>query len=210
MSRKPLRLRPDAEWPGIIDRVLEGASPAEQDAAREILWVDVSNYVVQCRNLPIGPLNEDEDARRDIAVCVLRKLELASYKELRKWRAGNRAKGGSWWRFIRWVTIKLSIDFARTSRQNVARRSDGFQWVRVAAVDPFVLGDILESTYGASIRAPLDLAIHSSPDELIEILTLYQNPLRADTAPAGAKGLESREPPPSVPSASTGDVRKRR
>ena len=147
-SRTSLTLHPNEDWPGIIDRLLDGAD-AEQKTARETMWVEVEYYVVYCVKLPIGPLNEDEDTRRDIADRLLRRLEQDRFRHVREWRERQRRREAHapWWRLIRLMASSLAIDFARGSRQNIAPRGKPFQWARVEPVDPHVLlGDPLGKT----------------------------------------------------------------
>jgi hypothetical protein len=184
-----LRLHPNAYWPGIIDRLLGQATDADHKAARETMWVEVEQYVVHAARLPIGPLNEDEDARRDVAVSVLRKLEQGQFRHLREWRQRQRrgTDHASWWGWIQLMAWSLGIDLARGSRQNVARRGEQFRWARVVSVDPQVLADTLGDTLGKS----LDFLGNSDPATLERYLTELQDTLTID---AGADTATSELP----------------
>lgn len=176
-----MRLHPNADWPGIIDRLLGDDMHADREAARETMWVEVQHYVVHLARLPIGPLNEDEDARRDIAVSLLRRLEQGQFRHVREWRRRQRRgeDHASWWGWIQLMASSLGIDLARGSRQNVARRGERFRWARVISVDPQVLADRLGDTLGKS----LEFLGNSDPAELVGYLVELQDVLSDDSRP---------------------------
>jgi hypothetical protein len=150
-----VRLHPNADWPGIIDRLLGDGSDDERKAARETMWVQVQHYVVERARLPIGPLNEDKDARRDIAVSLLRRLEQRQFHHVKEWRRRQQRgqSHASWWGLIYRMAYQLGIDLARLSRQNLApREAKQFRWARVAVVEPQVLADCLGDTLGKSLE----------------------------------------------------------
>lgn len=135
------------QWPAIVRDILIGECPA-RDEARALLWQEVQRFVEHVVRLPIGPLNDDEDVRRDIALRVLGKLERNSNAHLAEWfaRQLERRDHSSFWTWIRTITKSCAIDHARTSRLNVASRSTKqFAWVRVDSVDPMLLNDVLGS-----------------------------------------------------------------
>lgn len=175
------RLHPNADWPGIIDQLLGSGTDAEHRAARETMWVEVQEYVVCSAKLPIGPLNEDEDARRDIAVNLLRRLEQDQFRHVREWRRRQRDRKdhASWWNWIRLMASSLGIDYARGSRQNVAQRGARFRWARVVPVDPHVLGEMLGDTLGKS----LDFLGRCGADDLVAYLAELQDVLNVDAPP---------------------------
>ena len=143
-----LRLCPNEEWPGIIDVILAGRPETTYRRARSLMWQQVDDYVVHHVKLPIGPLGDDEDVRRDISVRVLRKLEANSYCHLREWerRQAQKRDHASFWGWIKVVVKHVSIDYARTSRRNLARRGEPFRWAVVDSVDPFVLAETCDRT----------------------------------------------------------------
>ena len=196
-SRTRLTLHPNEDWPGIIDRLLRSGADAEQKTARETMWVQVDHYVVYRAKLPIGPLNEDEDTRRDIAVRLLRRLEKDRFRHVREWRERQRRREAhaSWWGWIRMMASSLGIDFARGSRQNIAPRGKPFQWARVVPVDPHVLPTMLGDPLGRS----LDFLRRSSPDDLVAYLAELQDALNADARPVDAPqpGWPAQDVPPA-------------
>ncbi|HET9622174.1 MAG TPA: hypothetical protein VFP84_12460, partial [Kofleriaceae bacterium] len=130
------------QWPDVIQKLLRG-SPDERRAARETLWKEVTRFVVQCAALPIGPLADDEEARRDIAVRVLKQLEDRDFRHVREW--DRRRQGGrdtaSWWTFVGVLVKHRAIDHARGSRLNTAPRHEGFQFAKVVPTEPRELAD---------------------------------------------------------------------
>jgi hypothetical protein len=181
-SRTSLRLHPNADWPGIIDRLLGRGTHAEHKAARETMWVEVQHYVVYCARLPIGPLNEDEEARRDIAVSLLRRLEHDDFRHVREWKRRQRSgqDHAAWWGWVQLMASSLGIDFARGSRQNVARRGKPFRWVRITSVDPHLLPDMI----GDPLRKSLEFLDQCGADDLVGYLTELQDALSVDARPA--------------------------
>jgi len=138
-------LRPSAQWPPIVRDVLTGEGRA-RERARAILWQEVQWFVERVVRLPIGPLNDDEEARRDIALRVLAKLERKSNAHLAAWyqRQLRQRDHSSFWTWIKTISWSIAIDHARTSRLNVAPRSEKrFEWVRIDCVDPQVLCEAL-------------------------------------------------------------------
>jgi hypothetical protein len=186
-SQSP-RLRPNPDWPPIIDDVL-GSNADAHKVARVILWQEVGLYVERVATLPIGPLNDDEDARRDIGLSVLKKLEGRSNLHLKEWRARQRRKQdhASWWGWIKTVARCVSIDYARTSRLNVARRGEPYKWVGLESIDPFVLGETLGSA--------LDFLVHCGEQELHEYIANVQSALSDDSG-ATVGNLEGHDVPP--------------
>jgi len=183
-----LRLHSNAEWLGIVDRLLGGGTRAEQESARTTMWVEVQYYVEHCVRLPIGPLKEDEEVRRDIAIRVLEKLAQGDYHHVRSWRERQRSgeDRASWWGLIGICANSISIDVARCSRQNVAPRGMPFQWVREIVVDPFVLTEVMGGT-------PLERMLSGDADDLRECFAEFQEMLgsRPDGIEPGSRG----EPP---------------
>lgn len=168
-SCMPLKLHPNADWPGIVDRLLGSGTPAEQDRARTTMWVEVQYYVEHYVHLPIGPLREDDEVRRDIALRVLEKLAQRDYQHIRSWRERQRTgeDRASWWGLISMCTNSISIDVARCSRQNIAPRGEPFQWVRELVVDPFVLTEIMGGT-------PLEHILAGDAEDLRDSFTEFQ------------------------------------
>jgi hypothetical protein len=206
-SRTRLRRHPNEDWPGIIDRLLGSGGLAE--AAREIMWVEVQQYVVSVARLPIGPLNEDEEVRGDVAVGVLHRLERNDHRHLRTWRQRQHEQQGHtpWWNYIQMMAASLAIDAARGSRQNVARRGEPFRWMRTVPVDPHLLGERLGHSPGFLRQA--------SHGALLDYLGEVQEAWRDDEPPADPprsepRGLDSPPPRLDSPAARTGFRTKRR
>ncbi|HEX8110879.1 MAG TPA: hypothetical protein VF516_24270 [Kofleriaceae bacterium] len=120
-------------------------------------WCQVFHHIEHTLRLGIGPLSDDKEVRRDIAVRVLQKLEANGYKHLREWvdRQRRGTDSCSWWGFINMVARRCAIDYARTSSRNVARRGEPFEWVRVEPEDPAVLVERMESSK-AQLRSRRD------------------------------------------------------
>jgi DNA-directed RNA polymerase specialized sigma24 family protein len=148
-------LRANVSWPAVVRAVVGDEARARQ-AARAILWSEVTFFVARVARLPIGPLCEDDEARADIAVRVLQKLEANGNAHLREWLARQDAgrDQASFWTWIKTIARCTAIDFARTSRRNLARRNAPFEWARVACVDPYVLGEAIDG--GARMAADDD------------------------------------------------------
>ena len=135
-------LLPNEKWPELVDRLLEG-TPQERETAWTTMWVEVDHFVIRCAKLPIAKLNDDEDAVRDIAVRVMKRLERNNYQHLRTWRRKQgQPRAQVWWRYIDTVAYTVAVDYARTSRQNLARRGEPFRWAREIMVDPDVFNYI--------------------------------------------------------------------
>jgi len=135
------KLIPNEDWLAIVDRVLAG-----DGAARTLLWIQVGLFVERLARLPIGPLNGDDEARRDIALRVLGKLEHRDAANLRSWRDRHtrRHHASAWWSWIKSVAYSVAIDYARVCKSNIAVRGAPFVWVEVATTDPQRLTDAME------------------------------------------------------------------
>jgi hypothetical protein len=165
-------LHPSAQWLQTVKHLL-GDDVKARNAARVILWQQVQHYIEHLARLPIGPLNDDEDARKDIAVDVLKKLEANSFAHLAEWLARqlDQKDHASFWGLVRTIARTVAIDHARMSRQNIASRRDKrFQWVRVDCVDSLLLGEVLDSP-----RAFIEC---SSDQEIDELFARLQEALR--------------------------------
>lgn len=136
-----LKLIPNPDWPAIADRVLSG-----EPQARAIMWMQVGFFVERIANLPLGPLTTDEDARRDIALKVLSKLEANDRANLREWRNRQlrQQDHASWWTLVRSMSRRIAIDYARTCKRNVGRRGAPFEWIDEQPVDPYSLAASLD------------------------------------------------------------------
>lgn len=131
-------LLPNEKWPELVDRLLEGNN-LERETAWNTMWVEVDHFVLRCAKLPIAKLNDDDDALRDIAVRVMKRLERNNFQHLRTWRRKQgQPRAQVWWRYIDTVAYTVAVDYARTSRQNLARRGEPFRWAREVMVDPEV------------------------------------------------------------------------
>jgi len=160
MATAYLTLIQNAEWLPIVDRVLGG-----DETARSVTWLQTSYFVERRLRLPLGPLSNDEDVRRDIAVKVLAKLEANDRAHLREWRQRQerRRDHASWWSLIKRVAVRVAIDYCRTSRRNVARRGENFAWVDVQLADPHTLADSVDQ-----------VQIPNTPGEIYELLREVQ------------------------------------
>lgn len=146
-------LRPNRDWLEIITHVLDGEGK-QREEARATMWGNVKHFVehVDRGKLPIGPLADDDDALRDIAVRVLEKLERHDFAHLREWRRRQLSgrDAAQWWTFIRLVVRSKATDYARGSPLNIARRGSrkdapsgkaAFEWVRVEPTEASVLSE---------------------------------------------------------------------
>ena len=177
-SRTRPRLHPSADWPDIIDQLLDSPQPRDRDNARVTMWVEVVHYVVRRARLPLGPLNDDEEIRHDVAVRVLERLERDGNKRIRQWRERQREKRdhATWWGWILRVACSTSIDLARGSRQNIASRGNPFLWAKVIPMDPAVISGM----QGGSIQS---FVKSCSRDDLRLFFTELQDVLRIDGGP---------------------------
>ena len=148
-TRRSGRLRANAEWPPIVRDVL-GSDRKLREAARAVLWQEVDYFVRRVVKLPIGPLNDQDDCRRDISVRVLAKLEAKSYAHLAKWieRQDHQRDHASFWGLVKTISSSTAIDYARGSDLNIAPRGEPFEWIRVDCADPRLLGEALSSPHG--------------------------------------------------------------
>ncbi len=172
-----------AQWLKIMEDLLAG-----DRSARNTMWYQVLQYIEHSVRLDIGPLSDDKEVRRDLAFRVLGKLEANDCKHLREWMDRHRrgSDGCSWWGFVKMVTRRCAIDYARTSSRNVARRGEPFQWVRVEPEDPRVLDERRESS--------AELLGYASESELYNRLARFQ----------ASHGTIRSEPPPPVPPSAPG------
>ena len=183
--------RTDGQWLNIIDELL-GCDRKKQQAARETMWCEVLHYVEHSARLKIGPLSDDEDARREIGDRVLKKLEANDYAHLRDWRDRQRRcrDHASWWAFIKMITRHRAIEFARSCSLNVARRGEPFQWVRVDVIDPVVFDETPSSEFLS----------HCPESVLYDYLARFQR----------SRGTTTPEPPPLPPTPAVPPPRSRR
>jgi hypothetical protein len=137
----------DGQWLKIIEDLLAG----DKDA-RATMWRRVFQHIEHLVRLDIGPLSDDKEVRRDIAVRVLGKLEANEHRNLRAWvdRQRRGTDSCSWWGFINVVARRCAIDHARTSSRNIARRGEPFRWVRVEPEDPSSRGAARRTCTAAS------------------------------------------------------------
>lgn len=147
-------LLPNSQWPEIVDQLLGSGSAEDGTAARATMWLQIQRYVVHVARLPIGPLADDPDLRRDLSVRVLQKLEKADYQHVRIWRERQRTRDacGSWWTLISTVTRSIATDLARGHKQNLARRGEDYVWARIIPVDPTVFDDAQSSALSKALR----------------------------------------------------------
>jgi hypothetical protein len=179
-----VKITPSARWPSLIDDVLSRDHRAHE--ARVQMWNEVGFYVEQVLDLPIGPLNENEEARRDIAVRVLAKLEAHEFAHIKEWRRRQRLQRdhASWWTWIRTIARRTAIDFARGHEENVAPRGKPFEWVKIEPSDPLLLSECLRSGSSTDpfvmtdmLRKSLEFLDSSDEQALVEYLNCF--PARA-------------------------------
>jgi RNA polymerase sigma-70 factor (ECF subfamily) len=111
----------------------------------------VIDYVMQLERLPIGPMADDMEARRDIAVAVLRKLESNDYALLREWsHRHSTGQGASSWRsMLKAVTMAAAIERERASRESTARPGE---WAVVEPMSPGTMNSLIDATLELSVR----------------------------------------------------------
>lgn len=174
LSRTPIRLLGNSDWPPIIDRLLDGG-PGVRDQARHEMWEQVATHIVQRARLPMGPLNDDDEVRKDLALRVLEKLERRDYLHVHQWRDRQRRKRDHvpWWSFVQIMTWNAAIDLARQSRQNLAPRGKPFAWARVLPIDPIMLS--------------------CTVDELRDYFAELQRVLGGDTPPGPPRATDHRQ-----------------
>lgn len=191
-SRTRPRLHPSADWPDIIDQLLDSPKPRDRDNARVTMWVEVVHYVVRRARLPLGPLSDDEEIRHDVAVRVLERLERDGNRRIREWRDRQRARRdhASWWGWILRMAWSISIDLARGSRQNIASRGNPFLWAKVIPMEPSVISGV----QGGSIQTFVDSC---SADDLRVFFTELQDIFRVDggTTAFPSESVESEKTP---------------
>lgn len=183
-----LKLFDDSEVISIVDDIL-GRDPVARDAARARLWPQVELYVTRVADIPLGPLSDDQDARRDIFVSVMTTLEASHFARLGAWRARrlNHTDGSTFWGLVRITTYHRSIDYARAHPLNIASRLMPFCWVREETAPPFVLDESLPS---------MPFLAHCTIPELYDYLDRFQD---MHDAPAGHASAASVAPPLPIP-----------
>ncbi len=124
-----LRLFENQEWLAIVTQLLDGTE-SERRRAHEVLWVQVSHFVIEVARLRIGPLGDDLDVRRDVAVDVMCRLMRRDCEQVQLWRATRRHNGdtGAWWSFVATLAQTAAIDAARTCRQRLSRRGEPYRF----------------------------------------------------------------------------------
>jgi hypothetical protein len=119
------------EWMAIVNDLLEGDERARK-LARNELWAQVIALVTTVMRLPVGPLNDDPDAKRDIAIRTIEKLEANDFAHLKEWRA-RQLRGRSCAQllgFVKLVARGCAINFARCHRKQIAPRGQPFRWAQ--------------------------------------------------------------------------------
>ena len=197
-----VRLKGATEWMRIANDLLDGDT-RRRALARVELWVQVRAFVEHVARLPIGPLNDDPDAKADIAVRVIGKLEAHDHAHVREWRARQvRARGhASWWRFVKIVCAHVAIDYARTSRRMIAPRYQPFEWVDEEAKDPHRLA--------ATVQAPFAFLERASELELCGYLERFTAAL-PDGDAAGEAGYARPVPREPAAAVSPHVIRRKR
>jgi hypothetical protein len=193
-----LRLHRNSEWPDIIQRVLGDGAPAERNAARELLWTQVTAYVLHGAPLPLGPLNDDEEVRRNIAMKLLARLEKQRCRRLADWLARSLRNPGtsSWWGWIKATVWHIGIDEGRASRLNRAPRSAPFDWMREIPIDPGVLADDSDGHASERLRR---LVAETNAEVLVRHVELHQDSMRGVPEDPVEIRRDGERPPPRAP-----------
>src|SRR4051812_42519600 len=91
--------------------------------ARTTMWVEGTRFVERVVRLPIGPLADDNDVRRELAMRVLAKLEREDFANLREWlrRQFDGDNPSHWWSFVRMVARTTAISYAWCCDRNLNR-----------------------------------------------------------------------------------------
>jgi len=171
--------------------------------ARVELWVGVRAFVEHVARLPIGPLNDDPDAKADIAIRVIAKLEAHDYAHVREWRVRQQRAHGhaSWWRFVKIVCAHVAIDYARTSRRMIAPRNQPFEWVDEQLKDPHLLE--------ATVQVPFGFLERASELELCDYLERFTQ-ARPDRDAVAESRAAQPVPSKPAPAVSLHVIRRRR
>jgi len=174
-------------WIATVTEIL-GSNPVARERARSVLWQHVFRVVVYVQKLPLGPLSDDIDARRDVAVATMRTLEAKDFAQLREWLARQRrqrdhAKIG---RLIQLFAGQRAIELARASRMNLSRRGERFVWAKVAPRDPAVLEE--------TVQRQLDFIASCTAPELYDFLERTQAGLADDPCAELSRGLPKADP----------------
>jgi hypothetical protein len=100
-------------WSRIVADILGSDLPA-QAAAQATMRREVTDYVRCAARLPVGWLDDDDQARRTLARLVVQRLEAESFRLLDEWR--DRVLRGrdhsSFWTMVKTVTWFLAIRYA--------------------------------------------------------------------------------------------------
>jgi len=181
---------PNDEWPALVRTALDGATQRERDAARTEMWQQVTKFVMECRNLPLGALSDDDAARQKVADGVMHSLERSSAKELRKWLDTSKP----WWGRIYTIAYNKSIDVCRASPQNGAPRHQDCEWMREEATDPREFSEPPEGTRPRMSRGSLVLVSTSSVDDLIRQLDAFhaKKRVKAVSEPSNSSASHAR------------------
>lgn len=187
MSR--LKLFDDFELELIVDDIL-GRDPAARAIARKRLWPQVELYVTRVAKLPLGPLREDEEARRDVYVAVMTTLEANNFARLGAWRARrlNGTDRSSFWGLVRVTAQHRSIDYARAHPRNIAGRGSPFCWVCEEVAPPLVLESLPSQPF----------LTHCTAEELYDYLDRFHAMHHASAEPAGVMSFGPRLPVPDL------------
>jgi hypothetical protein len=123
------------DWLKTINELLRGTEDERRDA-RTIVWLRTTDYIMHHRKLPLGPLGDDPEERRNLATKVLEKLERNDHEHIREWERRQRQgrNAASWLGFVRMVACRMAIDRTRTSKRNIARRGEPCVWVQEQTV----------------------------------------------------------------------------
>jgi hypothetical protein len=176
-------------WLATIDELLWGGD-GERHRALDIIWLAVFNYVIFKAKLPIGPLADNEENRRNIALQVMEKLLRDDYKHTREWRR-RQAQGSdcaSWMGFVARVTTTKAIDYARTSKLRMSARGEHFVFADEKPSVPVALEETTSST--AAFLAHCE---YPARFEFLERL----NSVRARTKERAPPRETPRQPPPA-------------
>jgi hypothetical protein len=179
------------------------------------------SYVVDVVRLPIGPLQDDEDARREIAARVLAGLENAGFHHVRTWRERQRTgiNAYPWRSLVRLTAKRLTTDVARVSRENLTPRAKQYEWASVVPQDPRVQAETIADrnasfdAYGDRYAQAMESLRRSSAEELETYFDQVRHMLgRARPQRPTTPRRNSQTPPQNGgagPQADVGDLRSR-
>lgn len=197
-------LLPNEDWPALVDQLLRHGTEAAV-AARSTLWSQLYRYLEHTR-LPIGPLADDPDVRRDLAVKLMERLEENDFRHLHHWRRAQRQKPrASWWPWIHTIVQRMAIDAARASKRNLDRRGNPHQWARPVSLS----SGALDAAQTEAFHKRLQFIACARHEDLVRFLSGLQELLLDAAEDAPDVDEPERTPtPPATPAPQLGNGAK--